>query len=77
MDLFKDRNLRTGTAILLLSFLSMGGALFAVSLYLQNVLQLNAFNTGITTLPMTIGLLVFAIFAPSLSSKWGHKQLWL
>jgi len=75
MDLFKDRNLRTGTAILLLSFLSMGGALFAVSLYLQNVLQLNAFNTGITTLPMTIGLLVFAIFAPSLSSKWGHKAV--
>ena len=73
MDLFKDRNLRTGTIILLLSFLSMGGALFAISLYLQSVLQLNAFNTGLTTLPMTIGLLIFAILAPSLTGKLSHK----
>ncbi|WP_407377855.1 MFS transporter [Methanobrevibacter sp.] len=73
MDLFKDRNLRTGTIILLLSYLSMGGALFAVSLYLQSVLQLNAFDTGLTTLPMTIGLLVFAILAPSLTGKLSHK----
>ncbi len=73
MDLFKDRNLRTGTLILLLSFLSMGGALFAISLYLQSVLQLNAFDTGLTTLPMTIGLLIFAILAPSLTAKLNHK----
>ena len=51
----------------------MGGALFAVSLYLQSVLQLNAFNTGLTTLPMTLGLLIFAILAPSLTSKFSHK----
>ena len=73
MDLFKDRNLRTGTLILLLSYLAMGGALFAVSLFLQSVLQLNAFNTGLTTLPMTIGLLIFAIIAPSLTGKLNHK----
>ena len=75
MDLFKDRNLRTGTLILFLSYLSMGGALFAVSLFLQGVLQLNAFNTGLTTLPMTIGLLIFAILAPSLTTKLSHKTI--
>ena len=75
MDLFKDRNLRTGTLILLLSYLAMGGALFAVSLFLQSVLQLNAFNTGLTTLPMTIGLLIFAIIAPSLTGKLNHKAI--
>ncbi|MEE1150356.1 MFS transporter [Methanobrevibacter sp. UBA212] len=75
MGLFKDRNLRVGTLILLMSYLSMGGALFAVSLYLQSVLQLNAFNTGLTTLPMTIGLLIFAIIAPSLAGKLSHKVI--
>jgi len=75
MDLFKDRNLRTGTIILLLSYLAMGGALFAVSLFLQSVLQLNAFNTGLTTLPLTIGLLIFAIIAPSLTGKLSHKAI--
>ena len=75
MELFKDRNLRVGTIILLLSFLSMGGALFAVSLFLQSVLQLNALNTGLTTLPLTIGLLIFAILAPSLTTKLSHKKI--
>ncbi len=75
MDLFKDRNLRVGTLILLLSYLAMGGALFAVSLFLQSVLQLNAFDTGVTTLPLTLGLLVFAIIAPSLTGKLSHKVI--
>ena len=75
MNLFKDRNLRVGSIILLLSFLAMGGALFAVSLYLQSVLQLNAFNTGLTTLPLTMGLLIFAVLAPSLTGKMKHKSI--
>ncbi len=74
MDLFKDRNLRVGTLILLIAYLAMGGALFAVSLFLQSVLQLNAFDTGVTTLPLTIGLLIFAILAPSLTGKLSHKK---
>ena len=75
MNLFKDRNLRVGTSVLLLSYLAMGGALFAVSLFLQSVLELNAFNTGLTTLPMTIGLLIFAIIAPRLTVKLSHKTI--
>ena len=75
MELFKDRNLRVGTIILLLSYLAMGGALFAVSLFLQSVLQLNALNNGLTTLPLTIGLLIFAILAPSLTTKLSHKKI--
>ena len=75
MDLFKDRNLRVGSIILLLSYLAMGGSLFAVSLYLQSVLELNAFNTGLTTLPLTMGLLIFAVIAPSLSGKLKHKTI--
>ena len=75
MGLFKDRNLRVGAIIRLIGCLAMGGGLFAVSLFLQSVMQLNALNTGLTTLPMTIGLLIFAIAAPSLSTKVGHKKL--
>ena len=75
MNLFKDRNLRVGTLVLLMSFLAMGGALFAISLFLQSVLQLNAFDTGLTTLPMTVGLLIFAIIAPSLTGKFSHKAV--
>ena len=75
VELFKDRNLRVGTTIMLLSYLVMEGGLFAVSLYLQSVLELSAFNTGLTLLPMTVSLLIFSVAAPSLSGKLNHKTL--
>ena len=75
MGLFKIRNLRVGTLVLFLSYLAMGGALFAVSLFLQSVLQLNAFDTGLATLPLTMGLLIFAIIAPSFAGKLSHKTI--
>ena len=75
VELFKDRNLRVGTTIMLLCYLIMGGGLFAVSVYLQSVLQLNAFDTGLATLPLTVGLLIFAVLAPSLTGKLSHKKL--
>ena len=53
----------------------MEGGLFAVSLYLQSVLQLSSFNTGLTLLPLTVSLLIFSVTAPSLSQKLNHKTL--
>ena len=75
MDLFRDKNLRVGTVIMLLAYVVMGEGLFAVSLFLQSVLELNAFNTGLVTLPLTLGLLIFAVAAPKLSEKLNHKTL--
>ena len=75
MDLFKDKNLRVGSTIILLSYIVIGGGLFAVSLFMQTVLELNAFNTGLTTLPLTLGLLIFAVASPSLTRKLNHKSL--
>ena len=75
VELLRDRNLRVGTALRLLVNLAMGGTLFAVSIYLQSVLALSAFNTGLTLLPMTLGLLLFAVAAPRLSAKLNHKLL--
>ena len=75
VELLKDRNLRVGTEIRLMVNLAMSGTLFAVSLYLQSVLNYSAFNTGLTLLPLTLGLLIFAMGAPKLSGKLNHKLL--
>lgn len=75
VELLKDRNLRVGTILRLMVNLAMGGTLFAVSVYLQSVLALYASNTGLTLLPMTLGLLLFALSAPKLSAKLNHKIL--
>ena len=75
IELFKDRNLRVGTIIIILCYLVMGGGLFVVSIYLQSVLELNAFDTGLATLPLTVGLLIFALLSPALTEKISHKKL--
>ena len=75
VELLKDKNLRIGTELRLLVNLGMGGALFAVSLYLETVLDLSAFMTGLCLLPLTLGLLVFAMIAPRFSSKLNHKLI--
>lgn len=75
IELLKDRNLRVGTAVMLVTYLAMSGTLFSVSLFLQSVLTLNALNTGLTVIPMTLGLLVMAMISPRLSPKVGHKKL--
>jgi MFS family permease len=75
VELLKDKNLCVGTLLRLMVNLAMGGTLFAVSVYLQSVLALSPFNTGLTLLPMTLGLLMFALAAPKLSAKLNHKIL--
>ena len=75
VELFKDRNLRVGSIIMLICFLTMEGGLFAVSIYLQSVLQLSSFDTGLTILLLTLSLLILSMVTPKLSEKFSHKTL--
>jgi hypothetical protein len=69
-DLFKDKNLCAGLFIRLIDCLAMGGALFAISLFLQSVMQLNALNAGLTTLH--IGYSTYW----SNSNSWSYGMYW-
>ena len=51
ISLLKNHNLKTGMGIRLITNLSLAGALFAVSVFLQSVLHLSAFMSGLTLLP--------------------------
>lgn len=73
ISLLKNHNLITGMSIRLITNLSLGGAVFAVSIFLQSVLNLSAFNTGLNLLPATLGLLITALIAPRLAVKFNHK----
>lgn len=75
MDLFKNNNLFVGMAIRLITMLAMMGCLFAVSVFLQGALKLNAFDTGINLIPATGGVLISAILADRLSRILNHKLL--
>ncbi len=73
ISLLKNHNLKTGMGIRLITNLSLAGALFAVSVFLQSVLHLSAFKTGLTLLPSTVGLLITSLLAPKLAMKFNHK----
>ena len=73
VSLLKDRDLSVGTLIRLITAIAMGGSLFSVSIYLQTVLDLSAFNTGLVLLPLTFGMLIFSVIAPRIAIKVSHK----
>lgn len=69
VTIFKNRNFTFGNINLLVINLGFAGALFVVPVFLQTVTGLNAFSTGLTIMPMTIAILLFAFTANKISSK--------
>ena len=71
--LLKDLNLRNGTLVRFTTSLIMGGVMFTVSVFLLSVLKLTAFETGLTLVPMTVGMMAASLAAPRLAVKIGHR----
>ena len=71
--LLKNRNLRNGTLVRLLSSFVMAGTLFALSVFLLSVLKLSAFETGLILMPMTVGMMSASFIAPKMTMKIGHR----
>ena len=67
--LFKDRNFTLGSLTRLIMQLALAGAVFVLPVFLQQVTGSDAFTTGLAILPLTIGLLVFALASSRLSNK--------
>ncbi len=75
MDMLKVRNLSMGTLINLIICLVLAGALFAISVFMQGVLKLDAFTTGLNLLPATLALLLSMVIAPRLTEKISPRVL--
>ena len=71
--LLKNRNLRNGTLVRLITSFAMAGTLFALSVFLLSVLKLSAFETGLMLMPMTVGMMVVSFIAPKMAMRIGHK----
>ena len=71
--LLKNRNLRNGTLVRLITSFAMAGTLFALSVFLLSVLKLTAFQTGLMLMPMTVGMMLASFAAPKMAMKIGHK----
>ncbi|MBI5680569.1 MAG: MFS transporter [Methanobacterium sp.] len=67
--LFKNRNFTLGNITRLIMQLALAGAVFVLPVFLQQVTGADAFTTGLVILPLTIGLLVFAIASSRISTR--------
>lgn len=67
--LFKNRNFALGNLTRLIMQLALAGTVFVIPIFLQEVTGLNAFTTGLASLPLTMGLFVVAIASSKITSR--------
>ncbi|HEY7052404.1 MAG TPA: MFS transporter [Mycobacterium sp.] len=73
MHLFKNRSLSIGTAVVVINFFALFGALFFMTLYLQNVQGFSPFDAGVRTLPMSLALMVAAPLSGLFTQRFGPR----
>jgi EmrB/QacA subfamily drug resistance transporter len=75
VDLLKIPVLRAGLAGLFSQNLILMGVFFVVPLYLQLVLGLDALQTGLKMLPVSVGMFVFAALGARLSNRFSVRTI--
>src|SRR5207302_967997 len=75
IELFKIRNFWVGNVITLLVAFGMFGIFFPLTLFLQGVLGFTPIRAGLTTVPMSAGMLVLAPITGRLSDRVGARWL--
>lgn len=75
LQIFKAPNLAAGNIVMALMAASWIPLWFFLNLYLQQILQLNAFNSGLSLLPMTIIIMIIMVgLTGKLIAKFGFKK---
>ena len=73
-SLFNDLNFSGACALVFLSYFPFGALMFFVSIYLQNVLGYNAFETGIIYLALMIPILTISLLSGNIARLVGTRQ---
>jgi len=75
MKLFKNRQFSSGMLTTAIMSLGQAGIIFSIPVFLQSVRGLDAYNTGLALLPLSISLLVAAPLSAVISKKISPKRL--
>ncbi|MDT5012249.1 MAG: hypothetical protein QOH57_3866 [Mycobacterium sp.] len=73
MRLFANRSLAIGTAVVVINFFALFGALFFMTLYLENVHGFSPLAAGVRTLPLSLALMVSAPVSGFLTERFGPR----
>jgi MFS family permease len=74
-SIFKSRGISVGLPVLSTQLFAQAGLLFLVPVFTQSVLGFDAFETGLTLLPLSIGVLVTSVSTPPLGRKIYPKYI--
>ncbi len=74
-SLLKFKGFRYGLFTVTIVAMGEFGAVFIISIFLQTVKGLSAFNAGLTFLPMAISVFIFAPVAGILATRFGPKWI--
>lgn len=74
-ELLGSRNFRVGIAVGTLLFSGMPGFFFLMALFLQEGYGLSALQSGLTTLPFSLGVLLASIVAGRLGNRWMRRRI--
>lgn len=74
-SIFKHRAIRAGLPILSTQTFAQAGLLFLIPVFTQSILGFDAFETGLTLLPLSIGVLATSTMTPPLGRKIYPKYI--
>ena len=74
-DLFRSAHFRTGITGQLLQQIGLGGAIIALPIYLQMVLEYNAMEAGLSLAPLSLTMFALAILAGKRGGRWRPSSL--
>ena len=74
-SIFRHRALSAGLPVLSTQTFAQAGLLFLIPVFTQSVLGFDAFETGVTLLPLSIGVLVTSVTTPGLGRRIYPKYI--
>jgi EmrB/QacA subfamily drug resistance transporter len=75
LRLFRDRMFRSGMVVMFMAFAALLGVLFLLPLFLQELLGLSAFDSGLTTFPQAIGMVLMTQVTSRLYPRVGPRRM--
>ncbi len=75
MEFFRNRRFSIGSATITLTFFTMFGLFFVLTLYLQFVLGYSPVIAGVSTFPLGVMMIIFAPRSAGFVVKWGQHRV--